>query len=101
MRRSLDSLLFEGIAMRSFGTRSADGSQRLDLLRRFVSEEGGQDLIEYAFLAAALAAAGMLALFSIGPTVGSTYSSWISPTTGSPALWQPAEPWTSSAGGGS
>ena len=68
------------------------------LLARWLREDNGQDLIEYAFLAAALATAGMLALNAIGPQVGLTYGSWISPTTGSPALWQPAEPWTSTAG---
>ena len=65
------------------------------LLARFIREDAGQDLMEYAFLAAALATAGMLALNAIGPAVGVTYNTWIGPTTGSPALWQPAEPWTS------
>jgi len=67
---------------------------RFDLLERFVREENGQDLIEYAFLAAALATAGMLALNAIGPAVGVTYNSWLSPSSGTPSLWQPAEPWT-------
>ena len=64
-------------------------------IRRFIVEDSAQDLIEYAFLAAFLATAGMLALNSIGPTVASTYSSWIDPSTGVPSLWNPAEPLTS------
>jgi Flp pilus assembly pilin Flp len=91
MVRSLGSI-FRGPFMPRSDARS--GNVRLDLLKRFVSEENGQDLIEYAFLAAALATAGMLALNAIGPAVGVTYNSWLDPNYGSPALWQPAEPWT-------
>ena len=80
--------------MLSSDSRS-DGRKGLGVLRRFVSEDDGQDLLEYAFLAAALATAGMLALNAIGPTVRVTYLSWLDPNTGSPSLWQPAEPWTS------
>jgi Flp pilus assembly pilin Flp len=79
--------------MRSFDVQSTV-SGRFDLVRRFISDDSGQDLIEYAFLAASLATAGYLALNAIRPTVGNTYNTWVSPTTGSPSLWQPAEPWT-------
>ena len=80
--------------MTCFVHRSAVVAGRFDVLKRFVSDESGQDLIEYAFLAATLATAGYLALNAIRPTVGVTYNSWVSPTSGSPSLWQPAEPWT-------
>jgi len=66
------------------------------LLLRFFREEGGQDLIEYAYLAAFFGIAGYLVLSSIGPTVGATYNAWLNPTTGTPSLWEPAQPWTSS-----
>ena len=78
--------------------RSLSRPGSFDLLRRFASDESGQDLIEYGFLAAALATAGYLALNAIGPTLTGTYNSWVSPTTGSPSLWQPAEPWTTASG---
>jgi len=63
-------------------------------LRRFVTEEDAQDLIEYAFLAAFIATAGYVALNGIVPAIGSTYTSWIDPNSGAPSLWQPADPWT-------
>jgi Flp pilus assembly pilin Flp len=65
------------------------------MLTGFIRDDRGQDLIEYAFLAAFVGIAGWLALRAIGPTVGSTYAAWLSPTTGTPSLWEPAPPWTS------
>jgi Flp pilus assembly pilin Flp len=95
MVRSLGSIRFQrSFPMSRSDARSATRKVRLDLLERFVVEENGQDLIEYAFLAAALATAGMLALNAIGPAVGVTYGTWLSPTTGAPALWEPSAPWT-------
>ena len=58
-------------------------------------EDDGQDLIEYAFLAAFVGVAGYVALNGIGPAVGSDLQRWLDPTTGTPSLWEPAEPWTS------
>jgi hypothetical protein len=55
----------------------------------FLSDDGAQDLLEYAFLAAFFGIAGWVALMAIGPTVNSVYSSWLSPTTGVPSLWDP------------
>lgn len=66
------------------------------LLLRFFREEGGQDLIEYAYLAAFFGIAGYLVLSTIGPAVGATYNAWLDPATGTPSLWEPAQPWTSS-----
>ena len=66
------------------------------LLIDFFREDAGQDLIEYAYLAAFFGIAGYLVLSSIGPTVGATYNAWLNPTTGTPSLWEPAQPWTSS-----
>lgn len=60
------------------------------LAKRFVVEDGGQDLVEYAFLAAFVATAGMLVLTNLGTDINSVYSSWLDPTTGVPSLWDPA-----------
>jgi Flp pilus assembly pilin Flp len=62
---------------------------------RFVVDDGAQDLVEYALLAAFIATAGWVALNNIGPAVANTYSSWLDPTTGVPSLWDPADPLTS------
>ena len=65
-------------------------------LRRFLREDGGQDLIEYAYLAAFVGVAGYVALNGIVPAVAATYDNWINPNTGTPSLWEPASPWSSS-----
>ena len=65
------------------------------LVRAFVDEEDGQDLIEYAFLAAFIGIAGYVVLSGIGPEVGATYNAWLDPSTGTPSLWEAGEPWTS------
>jgi Flp pilus assembly pilin Flp len=74
---------------------------RVDRGRRivtsFVRNESGQDLVEYALLAAFVGISGWVALSTIAPTVGAVYSSWLDPTTGAPSLWEPPAP----AGGGS
>jgi len=63
-----------------------------DLVRRVLVEDGAQDLVEYAFLGAFVATAGMLALNAIGPTIGQVYASWMDPNSGTPSLWAPPEP---------
>jgi Flp pilus assembly pilin Flp len=73
------------------------GDRGLGLIRRFLVEDGAQDLVEYGLLAAFLATAGAVALNAIGPAVASTYASWMDPNTGTPSLWAPPEP----ASGGS
>lgn len=62
------------------------------LWKRFVSEESGQDLLEYAFGAAFVGIVGYLALNGIVSALGITYGSWLDPTTGAPSLWEPAAP---------
>jgi Flp pilus assembly pilin Flp len=68
------------------------------LIWRFLREDDGQDLIEYAYLAAFVGTAGWFALNSIVPTVANTYNSWLDPNSGTPSLWEPAPPWNSAAG---
>ena len=45
-----------------------------NLIARFVREEEGQDIIEYALLAAFISISGYLILSSIGTNVNSIYS---------------------------
>jgi len=59
------------------------------LLVRLLIEDGGQDLVEYAFLAAFVATAGMIVLNNLGTDIANVYSSWLDPTTGVPSLWEP------------
>jgi Flp pilus assembly pilin Flp len=59
------------------------------LVARFVSEDNGQDLVEYALLAAFVATAGMLVLNNLSSDIANVYSSWLNPTTGVPSLWDP------------
>jgi Flp pilus assembly pilin Flp len=66
------------------------------LLRRFMSSDDAQDLVEYAFLAAFVGVAGYLTLGTIGGAVFATYSSWIDPDAGVPSLWDPSPPLISS-----
>ena len=63
---------------------------------RFIREDNAQDLIEYAFLAAFVATAGMFVLLNLSSDVANAYSSWLDPTSGVPSLWDPADSVTSS-----
>jgi Flp pilus assembly pilin Flp len=67
------------------------------LLRRLALEEAGQDVIEYAFVAAGIGIAGALIITNLPQDIGNTYSSWTDPTNGVPSLWDPPDP----AGSGS
>jgi Flp pilus assembly pilin Flp len=79
--------------MKMFMTRPSLTLEGLhSLVRRFLVEDGAQDLVEYALLAAFIATAGMLALQAIGPAVATTYNRWMDSDTGVPSLWAPPEP---------
>ena len=62
------------------------------LAARFAIEDGGQDLVEYAFLAAFIGVAGWAVLLTLPGVIGATYGSWLDPTNGVPGLWDPPEP---------
>jgi Flp pilus assembly pilin Flp len=64
----------------------------LSIVVRFVREDDGQDVVEYALLAAFFGVVGYLALSAIGATVLDTYTSWQDPASGVPSLWDPAAP---------
>ena len=70
--------------------RRASGS----LLRLFLVEDGGQDLIEYALITGFIGIMGYVVLDLIGVEVFNTYSSWVNPASGVPSLWDPADPST-------
>jgi Flp pilus assembly pilin Flp len=46
------------------------------LLRRWIRDEGGQDLIEYALLCSAIGFAGAVAFSFISDAMNTTYASW-------------------------
>jgi Flp pilus assembly pilin Flp len=62
------------------------------ITERFVREDDGQDVVEYALLAAFFGVVGYLALSQIGTAVLNTYTSWMDPASGVPSLWDPAAP---------
>ena len=62
------------------------------LVGRFIVEEAGQDLVEYALIACFFGIVGLLVMQAIQVTIGDTYSAWLDPTVGTPSLWDPAEP---------
>jgi hypothetical protein len=59
---------------------------------RFTVEDGAQDLVEYALLAAFIGIAGWAVLMTLPTVMGATYASWTDPTVGVPSRWDPPEP---------
>jgi Flp pilus assembly pilin Flp len=70
---------------------SGDKSRR-GLVARFTAEDGAQDLVEYALLAAFIGIAGWAVLMTLPNVMGATYASWTDPTVGVPSRWDPPEP---------
>lgn len=62
------------------------------LLRRLLTEDRGQDLVEYALLAAFIGIAGWAVLMTLPNVMGATYASWMDTTNGVPGRWDPPEP---------
>ena len=56
---------------------------------RFLGEETGQDVIEYALLAGAIGIVGVVAWNNIAEGIGFAYQGW---DTGVQNLWEPADP---------
>ena len=63
-----------------------------DLIARFAAEDGGQDLVEYALLAAFIGITGWALLLTLPSVIGATYASWLDPANGVPGRWDPPEP---------
>ena len=59
------------------------------LAERFAFEDQGQDLVEYALMAAFVATAGMLVLNNLSSDIKNVYNSWLDPSSGVPSLWDP------------
>jgi Flp pilus assembly pilin Flp len=59
------------------------------LAERFACEDHGQDLVEYALMAAFIATAGMLVLNNLNSDIANVYNSWLDPSSGVPSLWDP------------
>ena len=56
---------------------------------RFATDDGGQDLIEYALLTAIIGISGVLILSTLSTTMGTAYSRW---NTAGQNAWQPCPP---------
>jgi Flp pilus assembly pilin Flp len=54
-----------------------------------ISDDDGQDLIEYALLTAFIAIAGILGFQAIGLAINTSYTSW---DTTNQDLWEPPPP---------
>ena len=65
---------------------------RLGLVARFVADDGAQDLVEYALLAAFIGVAGWAIVTTLPDAMRTTYESWADPTVGVPGQWDPPEP---------
>jgi Flp pilus assembly pilin Flp len=61
----------------------------MTLLRRFLAEETGQDLIEYALLTATIGLAGVVGVNLLSAAINATYTSW---DTGVNNLWEVPAP---------
>ena len=59
------------------------------MLRRFLADERGQDLIEYGLLAAIIGIAGSLILPQIGPRMNTTFQNWGTQVYN---IWVPSAP---------
>jgi len=56
---------------------------------QFTSEDLGQDMVEYALLAAFIGLAGFVVLRSLGIVISAAYTGWDSGVQG---LWEPPPP---------
>ena len=61
----------------------------MDVLRRLVTDESGQDLVEYVLLGATVAIGSVVAINSFGPIINAVYFSWQTETLN---LWYPEAP---------
>ena len=59
------------------------------LAARFISDDTGQDLIEYAVLTAIIGISGVLILSTLSTTMSTAYSRW---NTAGQNAWQPCPP---------
>jgi Flp pilus assembly pilin Flp len=60
-----------------------------NLLTRLITEDSGQDIIEYAILSALISTVGVFTWHNIGTGVNTAYGNW---NTGVQDLWVPEQP---------
>ena len=58
-------------------------------LRRWLTEDDGQDLVEYVLLGATVAFAGLVAMNTFDDVINAVYTSWDASTQ---AIWEPQDP---------
>lgn len=61
----------------------------MTLLRQWLTDDRGQDLVEYVLLGATVALAGLVAMNAFGPIISAVYLSWQGTTQN---LWYPDPP---------
>jgi len=59
------------------------------LMYRLLTDETGQDLVEYTLLTAAIALVGVAAFAAIGTAINGAYASWDTETQ---RIWEPQAP---------
>jgi Flp pilus assembly pilin Flp len=77
------------MAMRDTHAPAGTGSRILALAARFLREEGGDDLIEYALLTTCVGAVGAAAMTFFSSQIAAAYQSW---NYGQQNLWRPDPP---------
>jgi Flp pilus assembly pilin Flp len=65
------------------------GAQFVSVAARFVKDDSGQDLIEYALLTAIITISGLLILSTLATTLGARYSAR---NGAAQNVWQPCPP---------
>jgi Flp pilus assembly pilin Flp len=61
----------------------------MSLLWRFLSDDSGEDLVEYALLTATVGAGAAAALSLMPGAIDAIYTTW---DTGTQDLWEPCDP---------
>lgn len=76
-----------------FSPRPADGGRPpgtlLATLARFVADDAGQDIVEYALLSAAVGLAGVAIFDALADSMGAAYLSWDSTAQSDPLVEMP------------
>lgn len=58
-------------------------------LRRWLTDDSGQDLVEYVLLGATVAFASFVAMNTFDDVINAVYTSW---DAGTQAIWEPQDP---------
>jgi Flp pilus assembly pilin Flp len=62
---------------------------RISRISRLISDDDGQDLVEYALLCGLVGAVGVLVLPEIGAKMSDAYADWVSSASDA---WEPCPP---------